>query len=301
MNKENLQKSISLIGPMSVGKTLLSSELSKRLNMPRISIDELRTIIGYEMDNCISLDEKSQQAFIDNCFEEVEADENLKHTLKDPIYSKKLKEIFNEMVNTYKYYRELLGDLSPLYPSLKKFNNSCKQISKDPIEFICLSNKFTSDVLNFILSKVNTPVILDFPGPFGWQVEDFYFNDNTSVNKLKKCDYSIDFYDTEEFVREFLKMSTTVFLHPGQDYEQRNDSRYIRENKVLSRASLNYSENAHIEISTNGMFYNPEDLYFKQKKWFDPIERTTKESLLNHGEISNICNQIISHIEELSM
>ena len=48
MNKDDIKKSISLIGPSCVGKSLIAFELSQKTGMPIICIDDLLVMIEYE-------------------------------------------------------------------------------------------------------------------------------------------------------------------------------------------------------------------------------------------------------------
>jgi tRNA A37 N6-isopentenylltransferase MiaA len=62
MNYNNMKKSISLIGPSCVGKSLLAEQLGKKYKMPVINMDDLLAYIQYEMNGLISEDEVVQNA-----------------------------------------------------------------------------------------------------------------------------------------------------------------------------------------------------------------------------------------------
>ena len=100
-------------------------------------------------------------------------------------------------------------------------------------------------------------------------------------------------------MNETLSKSQTVLLLPGLDYEFRNAFKEVNANNLILQHLDNYYC-ADVEISTNGLFNSPDNNYLKQRTWLDAREFLTKEQLKNRGEISNICDQILISLEQLS-
>ena len=85
-----------------------------------------------------------------------------------------------------------------------------------------------------------------------------------------------------------------VLLEPGEDYYIKNpkDQKSIN-TRLFMKDYSNYYPNADIEVSTNGLFYEPENDFLKQRTWLNVREYLTKKRLKNRGEINNISDQII--------
>ena len=71
MRKEHLNNSLFLIGPSCVGKSLLSLELGKRLNMPVVCIDELFMYVEDEIKGFLNHSIKGQNKFIQKCINDI--------------------------------------------------------------------------------------------------------------------------------------------------------------------------------------------------------------------------------------
>jgi len=83
MTEENLRKSISLIGPSGVGKSLLASELSSRLGMPNICIDDLMQLVDLEMRGVINTNKFDQEQYKKDVIKDIARDPMLKDCLND--------------------------------------------------------------------------------------------------------------------------------------------------------------------------------------------------------------------------
>ena len=63
MKDSNLKKSIVLIGPSGVGKSLIATELSKRLGIQRVCIDDIYEYVAEEIDVQLSDSPKRQEKY----------------------------------------------------------------------------------------------------------------------------------------------------------------------------------------------------------------------------------------------
>lgn len=295
MTQENLAKSITLIGPSCVGKSLFAKELSKRLNFPVINIDELLDFIELELDGHIDHIPQKQAEYIARCLKDISQDAQLKETLTDERYAETEKRLIHEFVDLYNYYHALLKDFKPFYDTMNEYAYFYKNIH-DPVEIICVLNYLTNEMLSKIFDVLNQPIILDSPAPFGWQTNnqlDFF-----SKLRLKRSILNIDTATVDNAMNDTLSKTQTVLLIPGLDYNIRNAFKDVESNILILENLDNYYP-ANLEITTNGLFNSPDNKYFRQRSWFDAKETLTKEQLKNKSEINNICDEILAKLEEL--
>ena len=162
-------------------------------------------------------------------------------------------------------------------------------------EFIVLfTQRLHLKLLETALEKINTPVIIDTPAPLGFKPSEHKENDFVSSNGLKLSISNI----RTRFDEILSNCGTKVFLTPGIDYNQRNADNSIY-NKFLIDGLDNYMESADIIISVNGMFTSPDEEALKSRKWLDVVNFSKIKELTNNAEISNICDMILKHINEL--
>ena len=77
MKKGDIANSIFLTGPTCVGKSLVSGELSKKLNMEVVSIDDLIMFVQYEQYGWLGSSVKKQNEFINTCIRDIQKDKKL--------------------------------------------------------------------------------------------------------------------------------------------------------------------------------------------------------------------------------
>lgn len=297
MTTENLSKSITLLGPSCVGKSLFAKELSNRLNYPVINIDELLDFIELEKGGHLDNTPPKQHQYINRCLKDISQDAELKDTLTDERYAETEKHLVYKFVDLYNYYHNLLGGFKPFYDIMNKYDYYYKNIH-DPVEIICVLNHLTNEMLSKIFEVINQPIILDSPAPFGWKTNnqlDFF-----SKLRLKRSSLNIDTHSVDNIMNDTLSKTQTVLLVPGLDYAIRNAFNNVESNNIILKDLDNYYL-ANLQITTNGLFNSPDNKYFKQRAWFDARETLTKEELKNKSEISNICDEIITRLEELKL
>lgn len=298
MKKQNLKKCISLIGPSSVGKSLLSDELAKRLNYKHFSIDDLIVMVRSEMDGDIGPTKYHQNEFFEKCIKDMQDDKDYAYLLKSKKYAMKEWALVYDFIKLYNYYRNLLGNFKPLYKIIKKYNLMVGEYRK-PVEYINALTLTTAEIMKYALKMIDEPLIIDFPAAVGWKTEEVgiptYLKDELEQNSFK-----IDVEKDKEIINIILSESTTVFIHPGMDYGKRNAERRSEANQEILRQVEEYAEQAKIEISVNGLFNNPTHPMFQKRSWFDAKEYIIKEKLKNKGEIANVCDQILFCREELN-
>lgn len=296
MTKDQLEKSISLIGLACVGKSLISEELSKRLGIPAINFDDLIVVMEYEKKGLLGPSKELQEAYFNFCLEDI-ANDDLMYENVTPKYLAKEMQLIRDFINTYNNYRNLIGDFRPLY-NLIDYHSYLLDNNEDSNELTVLLNNISLELMKYIVKKVNTPIIFDLPAPYGWEM-DKDFLDEDAKKKLKNSEANILIKKVNKEIHKLIGNTHSVLLSPGLDYEKRNATRESECNNTILSSLENYYPNADIEITTNGLFNNPEHKAFKHRMYFDAKEMTAKESLRNNGEIDNLCDEIITRINEL--
>ncbi|MBE5735054.1 MAG: hypothetical protein E7361_01200 [Clostridiales bacterium] len=295
MTEENLRKSISLIGPSGVGKSLLASELSSRLGMPNICIDDLMQLVDLEMRGVINTNKFDQEQYKKDVIKDIARDPMLKDCLNDEYKDKEIA-LVNEFVDMYNNYHNLIKDFTPLYDVVNAYMDQPYQSFSEQ-EVIITLNDVAIKMIEYVYSVVDQPIVLDPPGSFGWDMVGEKTNMFTKM-RLKK--YGISIPKLQDKTDEILSKTNTVLLCPGLDYDDRNLARGNDVNEYLLHNIDHFYKNADLVISTNGLFNTPSNRYLQQRTWFNAKEWDTKQKLKNNGTISNMCDEIVLRIDELS-
>lgn len=292
----NLAKSITLIGPSCVGKSLVSKELSKRLNIPVINIDDLIDVIELELNGYLTPSPEQQKQYIASCLQDILNDDQLQETLLDDRYIETEKRLVKELVDMYNFYHNLLGDFGPFYNIISN-HDQCLPYFENSSECIYSLNHLTNQMLEIIFKKINTPIIIDPPASYGWQASKT-ITERSSI-RLKYSPLKLNISKTQNIMNSILHYSQTVLLLPGFDYNQRNAFRNVEANNFILNDLNNYFT-TDLVVTTNGLFYDPENEYLQQRKWLDAREVIEKENLKNKCEVNNICDNIIIMLDELT-
>ncbi len=290
MNKTQ-NNSITLIGPASVGKSLISKELSKLTGMPVISLDMIINYITKPI-NHTSIKAKDVKQLKKLVNEEVK---NTFPYKKGSPEHKKQKELIENYITIFENYFDMFGyhfgfqELSKIFQdvsSLPIFNPSNE-------DYIAIRQICDIKMLEFIFSKFHGSAIFDVPATFAYKIQ----TDDTNSN----CLINLNLLD--ELTKDILsEMGTIVYLEPGEDFEHRQTSTTPAAT-MLYQTRENYYQNADVVVSTNGIFpdaYKDSET-FKHRFNFDAATIIKKEKLLNKAEIANICEQILSSCKNLNL
>lgn len=290
--KKTISKPITLIGPSGVGKILVAKELSKKLNLDVICIDDLIQFISLEQNGKISKSKSKQKEYALSVISDLKSmPEYAKFLEKDDTLNKTI-ELITNVLNEYTKYNNLIGPLKQYYNLLSDNDQLLDKCNK-PIELIMALNDLSEKIVSKITHKLKKSYILDVPASFGWEI-------NPSLAEYQ-CMFSHQTIDSlNQQINNHLCGTTTILLEPGQDYITRNPSASIDANKMILNDISAYYNSADIVISTNSLFFEPNNRFLKQRSWFNAEEYITKDKLKNTAEINNICNQIIESINELN-
>ncbi len=264
--------------------------------MSCINIDDLLQVIFLEQRAYISPDPKTQQRYINRVLDEIERDPILHGTMTSEYKEREIK-LVHEFVEMYNQYRALLGDFKPLYGIAYDYYNSTYD-NPTEMEEIILINDTTMKIVKYIVGVVDQPIILDPPGSFGWDMTKNNIG-MFSKMKLRRCPQSIIVSDLQRDMEQFLDKTNVVALCPGMDYKDRNVARDNSINNFLLDNLDNFYTSADVMISTNGLFNTPKHEYLQQRTWFDAREVKAKEELMNRGTIDNMCDEIVTRMDEL--
>lgn len=297
MNKEDLSNSIFLIGPSCVGKSMLSQELGKRLNIPVVSIDDLREFVLWEVEGFIGPSKEKKQEFISTCYKDAKKDKTYKKNMQDEKSRQKQLQAIKNVANLYTRYVKMFDGLKQFKTLVCEHEKIAHNFHKK-IEYIVGYAGLATLMVKKIVEVYDGPLIFDTPAMFGWEVDASKIGDEYK-KLLSKSTLKLKLSKLNEEQSKILKQSNTVLLEPGLDYNIRNTERNSAYNKILLRNMDKYMGNADISITVNAMFYHPENKYFNKRSWFDYKEMETKRKLKNKCNISNICDEILSLMTDL--
>ena len=300
MKNEILKKCIVLTGPMFVGKSLISSELSKRTGIPRISIDEIIAFAKEEKKNELNSNIEFLEAFREREISEEFKLQHKKYPNKpiDELITE-IENLVDEFISQYLFVIDMIGPLDGIYPIIEEYYDlfgKCPFLNADT-ELTILQERFAK-VLEFVYTKIKVPCIIDTPAHLGWNPPDFNFckKDTETLNKIN---YNQTPQTIGQKIRILLEMAgPKIFLEPGIDYNQRQ-SHDSNAHFIMTDMIDQYYDFADVFISVNNLFYDPNDKSLQTRSWLDTESNQKHNLLKNHGEISNICNQILTAINEL--
>lgn len=281
---------------MFVGKSLLSEELSNRLNIPYITLDDLIMFVQYETKGWLSPN-SNNNFFKSACISEIKEDANTAYLLSDEKYREKELSLIQDLMDLYEHYHAILGDFKPFYPYVYRLTKDQK-ILKKPKENIAYIQKVCNLFVEKIFETATTPIILDMPGYYGWEMQDKDLSIMSKI-RLKNTSLSVKANQNNKETKELLNKTTTIFLSPGFDYETRTPTDACSELILMLNDLSRYYKYADIEITTNGVFNTPNNPILKQRMWLDAHETMIKEKLKNSGTISEIADEILLRIQEL--
>lgn len=288
MNYANLKKSYMLIGPSGIGKSLIAENLSKKTGLPIFSIDE---IIEFAKDRYRSGFPKFfvNKKKLFKHYKELALEYGPEYE-KDSKFDQKQNEMLKELTDLFFYYEKELNNFRAVKNAYLKMCNLDRKYEFEPSPLISLYifQKLSIDVYKIILNKINKPVIFDMPCNFGWFLpSDEVFNENY-----------IDYQKINNEMSKILdSVGSSILIEPGQDFEKRSPTSFYFE-YILNNFE-NYKK-SNIIISSNDLFYNPDDKFLRIRGCFNSEARLKTEELLNKAELNNICDQIIEMSSNLN-
>lgn len=295
MKDSNLKKSIVLFGPSGVGKSLIATELSKRLGIQRVCIDDIYEYVAEEIDLQLSDSQKRQEEYKRALMQELEE----RRFFNDDINAEYIEAeelLVQRFIDEYNRYNELLGGLKSFHSPAMKFSSASRDSL--PAEFNAVLSKLTMDFINIITESVDEPLIFDVPMAFGFEAPKSELSFDTKFKIARKCGKPVSaiYSDT----REFLSSVNPVLLTPSEDYYAINSAKKVPQNEIILKNLDGYVAEGGVVVTTNRLFFDSTNKYLKRRAWFDAGEYLEKERIKNRSEISNICDEIVDKLEDLN-
>ncbi len=265
MNNENLSKSIILIGPKGVGKSLIAERLQNVLKSNNQDFFLLR--LDVIRDLCKKL-----------------YDPQSKLTTQEIIKLDKeyieLNNLFNLESSTFK---NIISRFYQIF-NYQEDPNSLFKLSNNGL--IAFDNLISLNILEACLNKINKPLIIDAGGNIGPIIDYVPSSDKFLVLELK---------DEDKQKRLLTKFGNVVYLAPGEDYEKGSLSSINDEaNKAYRKNPNSYKSFANIIIEISNLFSDNTGAAFKTRDADDAQAQSERFKLLNNDAVDKICKQIIN-------
>lgn len=280
--KNNLEHSIVLMGPCGVGKSLIGSNLSKRLNTPLLDFNDLLACIVLDIKGKLSPDVKTQKKYYKKEFSIIKSLENTSNFSNEEL--QQIKKLALKHIKDYNYYYNLLGSFEQFHDDFLQYYVSDYKKQRG-VEHIKNLNELTLKILKKIYQKTDTPLIISAPASLGWN------SANPTLVNMKIL---------QTRVSNFLKHTNNVLLQTGIDYKRIKKTQFNSINdRILIKYPEKYYKDVDLEISTNGL-YNLEKNEVINKYGYQSIKDSLREEKIkNQGEIKNITDQIIMNLNDL--
>lgn len=265
MNNGNLSKSIILIGPKGVGKSLIAERLQNMLKSNNQDFFLLR--LDVIRDLCKKL-----------------YDPQSKLTTQEIIKLDKeyieLNNLFNLESSTFK---NIISRFYQIF-NYQEDPNSLFKLSNNGL--IAFDNLISLNILEACLNKIDKPLIIDAGGNIGPIIDNVPSSDKFLVLELK---------DEDKQKRLLTKFGNVVYLAPGEDYEKGSLSSINDEaNKAYRKNPNSYKSFANIIIEISNLFSDNTGAAFKTRDADDAQAQSERFKLLNNDAVDKICKQIIN-------
>jgi len=296
---ERKNKSIILIGPACVGKTLISEELSKQTGYPIVSVDDIVSFVDLEIKGYIANDKYSIEQYkqlVSNAY-----DDDFRFALGEgekDLRNKRLCMI-KSYVKDYKRYKKMFGGLEQFYDTydvFERFHDIVDYLSPNVV--VWMEKFFYTRFIELIISNIDSPIILDSPAFYGFKQDKLT---KKELEELREYGFNMRSTDLEQIIKNQIKQNGySVLLEPGIDYKERRVVDTIKTSSdMLANNVENYYPYSDVLVSVNGLFNNPKDNSLKSRYYFDVRSQSRREQLKDNSEIKNIVYSILQNVSEL--
>lgn len=292
MNETNLQKSIVLIGPKSVGKSLITKRLAERLKDYVIfSSDELENLCALiDMGNFKNAEEIKKEYI----------DEFRRNYKKQKYDTEELKSRSEKHLEESLQLIDFFFDNFDLKKLVQMMNETRKILCARPNltekQMLYLLQYRKIKLLEEALSQIDKPLLCDFGADIGAVIGLYGVEQLRITEALNK-----PFKNIEKTQKKFFeRFASVVYLEPGIDYDQKVDPRWNdRHNKLYTANRESYVAFANFMVSMNGTFYELGNEVFKNDSMIDFRSIIEKEKLMDKANLDSICDQIEKGINDL--
>lgn len=272
---ESLEKSIIFMGPMAVGKTLVSRKLAEKLGYTYFSLDHCLQYIAR-----LSKEPESQ-------------------------YEVTFRNYFAEYLDTfYKVHNEY--DRALFNKDLMSHFNFAKSKDNDIPETLSMmiEQAYNLRILQIAVKCImrNTfedsiPLVIDAGVLTGLNIDCTQIQEGISDENLER-NFGFTRKSLNEFIQEQLMLiGERVLLVPGSDYEKVAASCINNPgNQVVLQNLEGMHDIATIVSTVDGVFYNLDNSMFKKDRREVPLAE--KQSKINQSALDNIVDQIAELLEQ---
>ncbi len=287
-NAQNLKNSVLLMGPLGVGKSLLSKKIGEKLNLPVVCLDEVFSLLNilWRSEGCLpSLREweASQKMIYQNSMGKVK-------------YKKHEMKILRRIAEDYEIlmsYKNLFNiqTLALDYASVMR-NYQVATRGEDFSTQVFVLVFAQSIILEKIISRLNQPVVLDASGLIGISLTLKKEIDKEGIHFGKGI-------STQDFQKTLLsRFGTRVFICPGEDFQDRLNDESIELNKLAARSKRSYMQYCDIAVSANGILQRDNPVFLQERDEYNIEQNLEFLKTKNLGEIENLTDQIVASVKE---
>ena len=266
--KDVYQEVIFLIGPVGAGKSLISSELGKRNNLPVITMDMMRHCPKSSEDILNELDKISNE--IKKCETQLKSN-------PDKETKRKLKSLYNDKWICERRYemRKLLPNL-PNYEELG-FNGEVSNFIRDKFGIVgwhFYQKQFENQMLQALTQQLDFACIVDMGGGMSISLDEEYSKLDKQFRQLDE-DLYLKHFDLTKVGFAFIQESLSPFKNIVELQLPKDYSMFERESKDELNATFISSGQNH-QLAT--MTVNVGDII--------------KDNHINWDGVAYICDKI---------
>lgn len=295
MFKSDYEKSIVLLGPKGVGKSLIANTLAKKFGINKVvSTDFLRSVlVMYNRGDLFNFANLKEQV------EKVAKKERI--SIKAPTskveelletQQRDMDEYFKKLYNTAKVLGALkpnkkLDELSHKVASIQEAQEKHGVFSANQYNF--LMQYFLFELVIMYLNTVNEPIVLDMGADLGVKYQ-LSPNEIMEIAPLFKPNFG-QVLNTQKNLLEKFKMRVAL-VPEGEYYNSADPKVGDKQNKGFLNHLNDYIDFANIMASADGFSYDISHPAYKKNGHFYTYEDEVRDKLKNKGEINNLCDQI---------
>lgn len=294
--KEILENSIIFIGPIGVGKSLLSSELAKVTGMDIVHLDELQEF-AYAYSHGIKLYFDPIRKFFQ--MKGIIKDSNLEpqNAALTKTQKRLQKALIQEKFVEYKLYDSLIrGGFEGFIPVVEKVmerhTDTQVDYNRPTLSALLCDNICGVELMLPILQNLKKPIILDTGGPCFMDLSKY---EKELTVDCKNSDEKAEIISQIKAVKKFVSsFGTRVYLKPSDYYLESRP--YIIDyplNQLLLKLDT-YSPIANVTITPSDLFFDHKNkAFFSRENIEDIVSYETRQSLKNHDRIRELINIIL--------
>ncbi len=272
--EDSLAQSIIFMGPMAVGKSLISSKLAEKLGYTYFSLDK-----------CLQ--------YITRLSKDPENDDEVSFRFQFADY-------LDTFYRMYSEYDKVLFNNS-IFQNFNILNSKKYEIPEEISMMVeqAYNLRILQTAVRAILResfKETVPLIIDANVLIGLNVDCTKFEDIYDETLIKNFGFTRE--SLNEYINEqIMSFGERILLLPGKDYEKVAASCINNSgNQIVLKNLENMQEVATIVTTVDGVFTDLDNSMFKQDRRNVPI--SSKKKLLDNSSLNNVVEHLINMMDE---